>query len=85
MCFIERNCSKEESVSELFEIGICFLLELLRKNRFVQTLKALSHQSGVLTAFKKIAEHRGARCANDVETLCNRSKQTPWLGVSTLC
>jgi len=37
--------------------------------------KPLSHQSGVLTAFTqrlKNAERRGARCANAVETLCNR-------------
>ena len=26
----------------------------------------------VHTAFKKIAERRGSRCANAVETLCNR-------------
>jgi len=36
------------------------------------SVKPLSHQSGVPTAFKKIAERRGARCANAVETLCNR-------------
>jgi len=41
-------------------------------------IKPMSHQSGVLTAFPqrlKIAERRGARCANasnGVQTLCNR-------------
>jgi len=45
---------------------------------FPDHIKPLSHQYGVLTAFPqclKIAERRGARCANAsnaVQTLCNR-------------
>jgi len=42
-------------------------------------LKPLSHQSGVLTALKKIAEHRGARCANASNAV--QSPRTPCGGV----
>ena len=52
-----------------------YLSSLYERLKELLQIKPLSHQSGVLTAFKKIAERRCARCANGsnaVETLCNR-------------